>query len=283
MSEGDFFWMLQGNLGWALMQQQNYLEAEAAYRRALLIGPDNNKMCNLGICLMKRGRVGEAKATLKQVKPALADGPRGVDSHLKAFERAQEMLRDIESKRMTTTTTETNGVEWMSSAFLDSVWQPHPCNDLSRTFGDENVKPVSQPCTDLGHNQMGNIALNIHAPPFYLKPSHQVQDPLGNLKRTRSENLLADKKPPLPPKQQKLAPSEDAKVRRRSLLPSDQIDEEVSNKWIDLLPDSKAFEEAMMAAAFLPILEADNTENDKRQRLRVFHDITHHIQRKTIT
>ncbi|KAL2923356.1 Protein POLLENLESS 3-LIKE 2 [Bienertia sinuspersici] len=46
---------LLGNLGWALMQQNNYIEVEDAYRRALSIAPDNNKMCNLGICLMKQG------------------------------------------------------------------------------------------------------------------------------------------------------------------------------------------------------------------------------------
>ena len=65
-------------MGWALMQQNNYIEAEDAYRRALTIAPDNNKMCNLGICLMKQGRIGEAKETLRRVKPAVADGPRCV-------------------------------------------------------------------------------------------------------------------------------------------------------------------------------------------------------------
>ncbi|CAL5430205.1 unnamed protein product [Camellia sinensis] len=91
---------LLGNLGWALMQQNNYIEAEDAYHRALLIAPDNNKMCNLGICLMKQGRIAEAKETLRRVKPAAMDGPRGVDSHLKAYERAQQMLRDLESEMM---------------------------------------------------------------------------------------------------------------------------------------------------------------------------------------
>nr|GME13503.1 protein POLLENLESS 3-LIKE 2 [Ipomoea batatas] len=88
---------LLGNLGWALMQQSNYIEAEDAYRRALAIAADNNKMCNLGICLMQQGRVREAKETLRRVKPAVSDGPRGVDSHLKAYERAQQMLQDLES------------------------------------------------------------------------------------------------------------------------------------------------------------------------------------------
>ncbi|CAL5430203.1 unnamed protein product [Camellia sinensis] len=80
--------------------QNNYIEAEDAYHRALLIAPDNNKMCNLGICLMKQRRIAEAKETLRRVKPAAMDGPRGVDSHLKAYERAQQMLRDLESEMM---------------------------------------------------------------------------------------------------------------------------------------------------------------------------------------
>ncbi|KAL2897539.1 Protein POLLENLESS 3-LIKE 2 [Bienertia sinuspersici] len=46
---------LLGDLGWAFMQQNNYIKAKDAYRRALSIAPDNNKMCNLGICLMKQG------------------------------------------------------------------------------------------------------------------------------------------------------------------------------------------------------------------------------------
>ncbi|GAB2220189.1 hypothetical protein Droror1_Dr00007832 [Drosera rotundifolia] len=49
------------------MQQNNYVEAEDAYRRALSIAPDNNKMCNLGICLMKQGRIKEAKDALRLV------------------------------------------------------------------------------------------------------------------------------------------------------------------------------------------------------------------------
>nr|VDD31138.1 unnamed protein product [Brassica oleracea] len=86
---------LLGNLGWALMQRDNFVEAEDAYRRALSIAPDSNKMCNLGICLMKQGMINETKETLQLVKPAVVDGPRGVDSHLKACERAQQMLITI--------------------------------------------------------------------------------------------------------------------------------------------------------------------------------------------
>lgn len=81
------------------MQRDNFVEAEDAYRRALSIAPDSNKMCNLGICLMKQGMINETKETLQLVKPAVVDGPRGVDSHLKACERAQQMLITILSPR----------------------------------------------------------------------------------------------------------------------------------------------------------------------------------------
>nr|VDD55124.1 unnamed protein product [Brassica oleracea] len=87
------------NLGWALMQSDNFAEAEDAYRRALSIAPDNNKMCNLKNCLMKQGRINEAKEMLRLVKPAVVDGPRGVDSHLKDYERAQQMLITILAPR----------------------------------------------------------------------------------------------------------------------------------------------------------------------------------------
>ncbi|KAI5081891.1 hypothetical protein GOP47_0001634 [Adiantum capillus-veneris] len=87
---------LLGNLGWAYMQQSNFVAAEAVYRKALSIEPDNNKVCNLGICLMKQGRLREAKTMLKSVKPAFSDSPWGSDSHLKSFERAQQMLSEME-------------------------------------------------------------------------------------------------------------------------------------------------------------------------------------------
>jgi len=42
------FVVVQGNLGWAYMQQSNFEAAEYVYRKALSIEPDNNKVCNLG-------------------------------------------------------------------------------------------------------------------------------------------------------------------------------------------------------------------------------------------
>ncbi|KAF3324957.1 Protein POLLENLESS 3-LIKE 2 [Carex littledalei] len=157
---------LLGNLGWALMQKENYKEAEAAYRQALEIGPDNNKMCNLGICLMQQGCVDDAKKILMLVRPPSISDPlrpdplRGSDSHLKAFERAQEMLRDLEKR---------NPANWRFESILGqssaAIWQPHPCIDYAaplpvsiqvmEKFANENCKP------DLNRN------LNVDAAPFY--------------------------------------------------------------------------------------------------------------------
>ncbi|KAF2306257.1 hypothetical protein GH714_016053 [Hevea brasiliensis] len=174
---------LLGNLGWALMQQNNYVEAEDAYRRALSIAADNNKMCNLGICLMKQGRIAEAKDILRQVKPAVADGPRG---------------DRVEQSRL-------------FDAFLgsSSIWQPQPCKDhsslpianaskLHDDFADENIDSnivayqtlLSQQKSIKEFALFGN-SLNVDAPPFYARK--MVEEPTGNqfhetLKRTRSGN-----------------------------------------------------------------------------------------------
>ncbi|XP_058090928.1 protein POLLENLESS 3-LIKE 2 [Magnolia sinica] len=298
---------LLGNLGWAFMQQQNYVEAEAAYRRALTIAPDNNKMCNLGICLMKQGRITEAKETLRQVKPAMADGPRGVDSHLKAFERAQEMLQDLESELMNNGQDQFKQTQ-LFNAFLgsSSIWEPQPCKDPTIPFVPNSSKPHDdfpdenfdvnrinrgavdnriQPCPLQKFMGPAQNSLNSKAPPFYSKlikdtTSIQFHDLLGGLKRTRSScnnagpinkhEIEKSKKPPM-------SGSEplDHKARRRSLS-----SEEIDKKWIDLLPDSEALDDAIMAAVLAPVLETTTVANTtdlrnlNKKRLKVFQDIT---------
>ncbi|KAF2312406.1 hypothetical protein GH714_034578 [Hevea brasiliensis] len=285
---------LLGNLGWALMQQNNYVEAEDAYRRALSIAPDNNKMCNLGICLMKQGRIAEAKETLRRVKPAVADGPRGVDSHLKAYERAQQMLKDLESEMMNKGGDRVEQSR-LFDAFLgsSSIWQPQPCKDhnfLSTTnaskfhddFADENVDSnivttqtvLSQQKSIKQFALFGN-SLNVDAPPFYsLK---MVKEPTGSqfhetLKRTRSGNAANEMgvvKPSVEPD----------KPETKSRRLSDETEERLS----ELLPDNKDFEEAILAAVLDPTNEAGkpvetvNTsifQTKIEKRLKVFQDIT---------
>ncbi|CAI5490902.1 unnamed protein product [Closterium sp. Naga37s-1] len=67
---------LLGNLGWAYMQCTNYQAAEFVYRKALRIERDNNKVCNLALCLLKQRKVREARRLLLSVT-----GPSGANAH----------------------------------------------------------------------------------------------------------------------------------------------------------------------------------------------------------
>ncbi|XP_019706820.2 protein SULFUR DEFICIENCY-INDUCED 1 isoform X3 [Elaeis guineensis] len=84
--------LYKGNLGWAYMQQNNYDAAEVVYRKAQMIEPDANKACNLGLCLIKKGRFDEARAVLEEVLhrryPSSDDG--------KIISRAEQLVREIE-------------------------------------------------------------------------------------------------------------------------------------------------------------------------------------------
>lgn len=274
------------------MQQNNYIDAEDAYRRALVIAPDNNKMCNLGICLMKQGRVNEANDTLRKVKPAVAAGSRGVDSHLKAFERAQQMLRDLESELMNKGGTRLEQSK-LFDAFLGSstIWQPQPCkeynnnttlvpdtNNNSSKFADENMntniiatnhmmKPI------VSHENL----LHIRAPAFY--SSKIVNEPTStllpeNLKRTRSGNTAHTLRLDVKESGETTCTKQENTTRKQSI--TEEKTEE--NRWAELLPDSKDFEQAIIAAAL-------NSEGSKDtngilltrkidKRLKVFQDIT---------
>ncbi|XP_020091464.1 protein SULFUR DEFICIENCY-INDUCED 1-like [Ananas comosus] len=81
-----------GNLGWAYMQQNNYVAAEIVYRKAQTIEPDANKACNLGLCLMKQGRPDEARQMLRDVALRKFSG----SDDYKAVSRAEELLQEIE-------------------------------------------------------------------------------------------------------------------------------------------------------------------------------------------
>ncbi|KAJ1267127.1 hypothetical protein BS78_07G032600 [Paspalum vaginatum] len=82
---------LLGNLAWAYMQSENYEEAEMLYRQALAIEADYNKECNLAICLMKTGKLTEAKYLIQAIPFNCED-----ESHVKSLSRATDMLRELE-------------------------------------------------------------------------------------------------------------------------------------------------------------------------------------------
>ncbi|KAL9241418.1 hypothetical protein vseg_015533 [Gypsophila vaccaria] len=305
---------LLGNLGWALMQQNSYREAEDAYRRALSIAPDNNKMCNLGICLMKQGRIVEAKENLRRVKPAMADGPRGVDSHLKAYERAQQMLADLESEMMQKAGDSLLEQSRLFNTFLgsSSIWQPQPCRETYSShsnnpktiddFPDENANKFNTNPNILPKNSqflppkpVGPF--NIDAQPFY--SSKMVKEPLlgGNhpnerLKRTRSANAENFDIGKNQVQDTKLKNNTGGNLERENKILRRSFEEDSTDKLMGLLPDDKDFEDAIISA----VLDTIDAENNKPsvltdaknksnkfdlkkgvtadRRLKVFQDIT---------
>ncbi|XP_052201716.1 uncharacterized protein LOC127807718 [Diospyros lotus] len=88
---------LLGNLAWAYMQQKNFKSAEELYRKALSLEPDKNKQCNLAICLMHMNKLTEAKFLLHTIR-ASSEGAQVDDSYGKSFERATQILAELESR-----------------------------------------------------------------------------------------------------------------------------------------------------------------------------------------
>ncbi|KAJ4901681.1 Protein POLLENLESS 3-LIKE 1 [Raphanus sativus] len=85
-----------GNLAWVHLQLHNYGISEQYYRNALSLEPDNNKLCNLAICLMRMDRIQEAKSLLEDVRQSLGKTQWTVEPFYKSFERATEMLAERE-------------------------------------------------------------------------------------------------------------------------------------------------------------------------------------------
>ncbi|XP_062012583.1 uncharacterized protein LOC133729126 [Rosa rugosa] len=86
-----------GNLAWAYMQQGNYTTAEEHYKNALALEPDKNKQCNLAVCLMHMNRIIEARHLLQAVRDSSGNKPMD-ESYAKSFERAFEMLTELEQQ-----------------------------------------------------------------------------------------------------------------------------------------------------------------------------------------
>ncbi|KAJ4912233.1 Protein POLLENLESS 3-LIKE 2 [Raphanus sativus] len=293
---------LLGNLGWALMQRDNFVEAEDAYRRALSIAPDDNKMCNLGICLMKQGRIDEAKETLRRVKPAVVDGLRGVDSHLKAYERAQQMLGDLGSETMRRGGGDRVEQRRLFDAMFgsSSIWQPQPCREQSMKpkpkldLSNENVNVVVNNPLRVEAKLLGSSSYSICQPqPFRehnVKPKAKLdssKDGYGdenvktNVNVVNNNPLRVDAKPFF---SAKLISNNEKFKRTRSssqtmgMLSCGGGDEGETNAKRRLsmekramecgLPDNMEFEEAMIMAVLGTEKKVD------KNRLKVFQDIT---------
>ncbi|OMO53055.1 Tetratricopeptide-like helical [Corchorus capsularis] len=118
---------VQGNLGWAYMQQENYLAAEAVYRKAQIIDPDANKACNLCHCLIKQARYLEAQSILEDVIQEKLPG----SSDPKSRNRVKELMLELESKQPMSIASSTAMGLNMEDAFLEgldqlmSQWTPY--------------------------------------------------------------------------------------------------------------------------------------------------------------
>ncbi|KAL0875379.1 hypothetical protein Bca101_025084 [Brassica carinata] len=129
-------------LGWDMMQRDNFVEAEDTYRKALSISPDNNNMCNLGICLMKQGRIDEARETSRP------DAYNDLGS---------EMMRRggddrVEQRRL---------LDPMFGS--SSIWQPQP-------YREHSVKPKAKPDLSNGGYSGENVKTNVNADVVVNKP-----------------------------------------------------------------------------------------------------------------
>ncbi|CAA7398910.1 unnamed protein product [Spirodela intermedia] len=82
-----------GNLGWAYMQQKNYVAAEVVYCKAQEIEPDANKACNLSLCLVRQRRYEEARAILDDARGTWLPG----SDDPKILKRVEELLHEIDS------------------------------------------------------------------------------------------------------------------------------------------------------------------------------------------
>lgn len=84
--------VMQGNLGWAYLQLNNFAAAEAVYRKAQEIDPDANKACNLCLCLVKQGRYAEANTVLGDVMEGRLLG----SNDTKLINRTKELVQELE-------------------------------------------------------------------------------------------------------------------------------------------------------------------------------------------
>ncbi|KAI3974731.1 hypothetical protein MKX01_016574 [Papaver californicum] len=104
-----------GNLGWAYMQQHNYIAAEMVYKKAQMIDPDGNKACNLSLCLIKLGRFDEACSILQDVLDGRIISSSLSEDNNKAKNRAEEILHQLDQYYIS---------EQQFSSFSSSTSQP---------------------------------------------------------------------------------------------------------------------------------------------------------------
>ncbi|CAL9158297.1 unnamed protein product [Musa hybrid cultivar] len=116
---------LLGNLGWAYMQQANYMAAEAVYRKAQMIEPNANNGCNLGVCLINQGRYDEARSIVTAVLDLGFSSATAAAVDRKALQRAKKLLAEIDQSISVSEMTRRLGEEMLQSlAIMEEGWTP---------------------------------------------------------------------------------------------------------------------------------------------------------------
>ncbi|RWW59752.1 hypothetical protein BHE74_00033291 [Ensete ventricosum] len=110
-----------GNLGWAYMQQANYMAAEAVYRKAQMIEPNANNGCNLGVCLINQGRYDEARSIVTTVVDRGFSSATAAAVDRKALQRAKKLLAEIDQSISVSEMTRRLGEEMLKSLDIIEV------------------------------------------------------------------------------------------------------------------------------------------------------------------
>ncbi|XP_074272444.1 protein SULFUR DEFICIENCY-INDUCED 1 [Silene latifolia] len=135
---------LLGNLAWAYLQLNEYRSAEEYYRKALSIEPDRNKQCNLAVCLMCMNNITEAKFLLQSIQSSAPEGKMD-ETYAKAYERAVELLSEIESHPFDNK--ENNSTNTSVFAFSPYKKDPFSWQSLGKTPPIPDRRQLKSPMT----------------------------------------------------------------------------------------------------------------------------------------
>ncbi|RZS09277.1 hypothetical protein BHM03_00040339 [Ensete ventricosum] len=128
-----------GNLGWAYMQQANYMAAEAVYRKAQMIEPNANNGCNLGVCLINQGRYDEARSIVTTVVDRGFSSATAAAVDRKALQRAKKLLAEIDQSISVSEMTRRLGEEMLKS--LDIIEEAPTPSKSKRLPVFEEISP----------------------------------------------------------------------------------------------------------------------------------------------
>jgi hypothetical protein len=137
---------------------------------------DNNKICNLGVCLMKQGRFEEAISILEGV--SYTNKRRGsMESHLKSYQRAQELIMEARNRSR------------MSRHGLSDPWKDDHCVVMDPETVAEEME--ASPPRTYNHKDAQNMS-NMVAAAWMFACSNGSSQGGGNGEHGNNEIRMAD-------------------------------------------------------------------------------------------